>query len=953
MKKTKLMALVLTIAVLLSTISMASVIGSADAQWQTMFDWENETDGGSATSTTITAGDLTKCSARLISSANLSFSNVENDENSLIEGSKKVIILYNQTNKSCNPTSGNTPGSVALDTAALSNATDLRVCIGYKNKTTYTTTLYIGLKTADDTYYINLKSAIDNQMFAWYNFVGKTATRLSNKSTKVLTASDIQSATNFVVWNQTSGYVSVALDDIQYSVEPSSSATSVEVSSSSSTSTSTSTTTTTTSTSTTTSTTKQSSGKIETISDYKNSMNLVFDEDFNEDTLDPAIWDSQSNTTHRNNQVSVYKPENATIKDGILSLNVKREPTTCGCEGTMTEEEHIAKYGRGFTWDYSAAGYSTRPDTRATEGGYTFRYGLVETRVKTPIGAGTWCSVWLCGVNPLTGKPSWPETGEIDMIEYRGVDASGNNISNMSLSNLHYNNSAGAKDSVSFKKYLAGSDTFNDEFHTVGMFWTDTYMAFYVDNEIVGTKDITSNDFRAFKSNDFYFMLTCPFGGSFVSGDLSSTPLPQSMDVDYVKVWQSYDAEAETVTDNSVTLKARDGYEYSIDKTNWQSSPTFTNLLPGTNYNFYQRLAKTDKYGYTDTSDPVTIKTAGTATPDLPIYTMDPGSRPGAAFSQKTAGEYVDLGDEYGYVLKLKKIQDQISYFSLPSDIYTANGTPTKLSFDIRSDTGNFVINNSANYSFYLTNKPSDTATTSNSVKIEKSRYSFTSRWLTISIDLTSDDYKAIVEKNYRYICIINRYSSSNTANYLYIDNVSLSRVVESDELSVDVNTLSQASIRLNSINGIRFYTEIDKDKISELKAKGAEIEMGTLIAPKDLIDSNGLTFDSEKYLNVEYLANEYYTEDSFEGIVGSIAKIKETTESNPTSGNIAREFVGRGYVKVTLNGKTKINYATVDSNFSRSLAYVANALKNDTDKYENLSSDSKILVNKWASFFK
>ena len=50
----------------------------------------------------------------------------------------------------------------------------------------------------------------------------------------------------------------------------------------------------------------------------------------------------------------------------------------------------------------------------------------------------------------------------------------------------------------------------------------------------------------------------------------------------------------EEVTENSVTLTAVDGAEYSMDGITWQDSPTFTGLTPGAEYTFYVRYKETE-----------------------------------------------------------------------------------------------------------------------------------------------------------------------------------------------------------------------------------------------------------------------------------------------------------------------------------------------------------------------
>lgn len=160
----------------------------------------------------------------------------------------------------------------------------------------------------------------------------------------------------------------------------------------------------------------------------------------------------------------------------------------------------------------------------------------------------------------------------------------------------------------------------------------------------------------------------------------------------------------------------------------------------------------------------------------------------------------------------------------------------------------------------------------------------------------------------------------------------------------VDITMYSGAQIRLNDVSGIRFLSVADADKIAALKADGADVELGTLIMPKDLLNDEELTFETsisgETPINVKYEADEWHNHIKGQ-IAGSIINIKE--------GNIAREFVGRAYVKVTKDGKTYTNYADVTDENIRSLAFVANALKNDTENFNKYNDDIKQQVEEWA----
>ena len=145
------------------------------------------------------------------------------------------------------------------------------------------------------------------------------------------------------------------------------------------------------------------------------------------------------------------------------------------------------------------------------------------------------------------------------------------------------------------------------------------------------------------------------------------------------------------------------------------------------------------------------------------------------------------------------------------------------------------------------------------------------------------------------------------------------------------ISTTQDASIRLNKVNGIRFYTTVDIEKLTSLVGED-DYELGTLIAPKDAA-GDYLTVEDD-HVKVAYdMTNDLWAGNQ---IVGSLVNIKDT--------NIARDFVARAYVLV--DGV----YYYSETQSVRSLAYVADAFMNDTEKFEAVDADTKALVEAWAS---
>lgn len=157
------------------------------------------------------------------------------------------------------------------------------------------------------------------------------------------------------------------------------------------------------------------------------------------------------------------------------------------------------------------------------------------------------------------------------------------------------------------------------------------------------------------------------------------------------------------------------------------------------------------------------------------------------------------------------------------------------------------------------------------------------------------------------------------------------------------------ASIRIGDYNGIRFYSSVDTALIDELRAKGAKISMGTLIAPEDRIsDKANFTKDSgkegEDYVDVRFESDNWYDNGSFKGLVGSIVSLQES--------NINRNYIARGYITIEIGSTEKTIYASYSDddikNNTRSICYVANRVMLSS-YYATLTSDRREIVKSYA----
>ena len=182
---------------------------------------------------------------------------------------------------------------------------------------------------------------------------------------------------------------------------------------------------------------------------------------------------------------------------------------------TAIEEEHLGS-------DYTSGRINTRNRFARTRGRF-------EARIKLPVGQGIWPAFWLLGDN--IGQVGWPGCGEIDILEYLGHQP------NRVYGTLHGPGYSGGN-SVGGHYDLQGA-SFNDDFHVFAIDWNSDSISWSVDDQVyltLGPSDLPTGTTWVF-NHDFFIILNVAVGGYWPGPPDASTVFPQTMLVDYVRVY--------------------------------------------------------------------------------------------------------------------------------------------------------------------------------------------------------------------------------------------------------------------------------------------------------------------------------------------------------------------------------------------------------------------------------
>lgn len=232
---------------------------------------------------------------------------------------------------------------------------------------------------------------------------------------------------------------------------------------------------------------------------------LVWNDEFDGSSLS-SDWNYELGTGNNgwgNNELQYYRQENVEVSEGLLKITAKEEL-------------------------FGGKNYTSSRIT--TQGKQSFMHGRIDIRAALPYGQGIWPALWMLGDN--FSSVGWPECGEIDIMEL--VGGAGTNDKTVH-GTIHWDDngshaSYGGSNSLSEGIYA-------EEFHVFSIIWDQSSIKWLRDDIQYQVADITPAGLSEFQES-FFLIFNLAVGGNWPGSPDGSTVFPQTMAVDYVRVFQ-------------------------------------------------------------------------------------------------------------------------------------------------------------------------------------------------------------------------------------------------------------------------------------------------------------------------------------------------------------------------------------------------------------------------------
>jgi beta-glucanase (GH16 family) len=233
--------------------------------------------------------------------------------------------------------------------------------------------------------------------------------------------------------------------------------------------------------------------------------NLVWEDEFTGTTVNTANWGYDIGAGGwGNNELQYYtsRVENAAVANGSLKIKALEE-------------------------SYSGSNYTSA--RMVTRNKVSFAYGKLEARIKLPTGQGIWPAFWALPEESYYG--GWPYSGEIDVMELIG------NLPARVYGTDHASNNGGLVSSGG--NYNLPTGIFADDFHTFKVEWEPGIIRHYCDDVLYHTNTQASLGANPWPfDRPFHILLNIAVGGNWPGAPNATTVFPQTMEVDWVRIYQ-------------------------------------------------------------------------------------------------------------------------------------------------------------------------------------------------------------------------------------------------------------------------------------------------------------------------------------------------------------------------------------------------------------------------------
>ncbi len=271
---------------------------------------------------------------------------------------------------------------------------------------------------------------------------------------------------------------------------------------------------------------------------------LVWSDEFEGDSIDTSKWGHEVNCAGGgNNELQCYtaRSENSFVADGKLHL-VARQESFSG-PAVFDDDPAYNPNDTSKTQPYTSARLRTK-----NQGDWT--YGRLEINAKMPHGQGIWPAIWMLPTEWVYG--AWPLSGEIDIFEAVNLNTPLNGgVNNEVHGTLHYgrawpNNQYSGGKTVPTQNVWETFNTYAVEWEEGEIRWyfndthyltqtSDGWYTYFWDGQAQG---YSFGGEGAPFDQSFHLIMNIAVGGNWPGSPNEQTSFPQTMEVDYVRVYR-------------------------------------------------------------------------------------------------------------------------------------------------------------------------------------------------------------------------------------------------------------------------------------------------------------------------------------------------------------------------------------------------------------------------------